>query len=150
MTHDDVVAFFLRQQEHWQARSPEGLANGHAEEGSLVSPIFRSLHGRPAILQSYRKLFQTFPDWTYVPEQLLVDGPQVAQPFHVTATHVGPFMGLEGTGRRVEIHGVRLMEMTDGFVQHERRYYDFTALLIQLGVLRGKPARPEVSGPAAV
>jgi hypothetical protein len=32
--------------------------------------------------------------------------------------------------------------MTDGgLIQHERRLYDFTSLLIQVGVLRSKPAR---------
>jgi hypothetical protein len=34
-----------------------------------------------------------------------------------------------------------MFEMKDGLIVHERRYYDFTGLLIQLGVLRGKPAR---------
>jgi hypothetical protein len=31
------------------------------------------------------------------------------------------------------------MEMVDGLIAHERRVYDFTGLLIQLGVLRSKP-----------
>jgi hypothetical protein len=29
-----------------------------------------------------------------------------------------------------------------GLVAHERRIYDFTGLLVQLGVLRAKPAKP--------
>jgi hypothetical protein len=37
---------------------------------------------------------------------------------------------------------MRLFEMQDGLIAYERRYYDFTGLLIQLGILRGKPARP--------
>jgi hypothetical protein len=31
--------------------------------------------------------------------------------------------------------------MADGLIVHERRYYDFTGLLIQIGILRGKPAK---------
>jgi hypothetical protein len=31
------------------------------------------------------------------------------------------------------------MEMRDGLIADERRIYDFTGLLIQLGVLRSKP-----------
>jgi hypothetical protein len=50
-------------------------------------------------------------------------------------------MGLPGSGRAFDIEGVRVFEMKDGLIAHERRYYDFTGLLIQLGVLRGKPAR---------
>jgi hypothetical protein len=30
--------------------------------------------------------------------------------------------------------------MRDGLIARERRYYDFTGLLIQLGVLRSRPA----------
>jgi hypothetical protein len=52
-------------------------------------------------------------------------------------------MGLEGSGRKFEIQGVRFFKLKDGLIAYERRYYDFTGFLIQLGVLRGKPARPE-------
>jgi hypothetical protein len=35
------------------------------------------------------------------------------------------------------------MEMDDqGLIAHERRIYDFTGLLVRLGVLRAKPAKP--------
>ena len=140
MSHDEIRAFFNAQQEHWRTRDPEKLANGHTENGVLVSPIFRTVTGRPAILSSYRLLFEIFPDWDYRSEQLLIDGALVAQPFTAAATHVGEFMGLAGSGRRFEIQGVRLFEMKDGLIAHERRYYDFTGMLIQLGVLRSKPA----------
>jgi hypothetical protein len=40
---------------------------------------------------------------------------------------------------------VRIFEMKDDRIAYERRYYDFTGLLIQLGILRGKPARPDLS-----
>jgi hypothetical protein len=35
-----------------------------------------------------------------------------------------------------------MFQMKDGLIAHERRIYDFTGLLIQLGILRGKPAKP--------
>lgn len=140
MTHDSIREFFNSQRVHWRTRDPERLAGGHAERGVLISPIFRTLTGRPAILASYRSLFTIFPDWDYRADQLLIDGSMVAEPFTATATHVGEFMGLAGSGRRFEIQGVRLFEMSDGLIAHERRYYDFTGMLIQLGVLRSKPA----------
>jgi steroid delta-isomerase-like uncharacterized protein len=140
VTHQEIVEFFNRQQAHWKVRDAEALARGHAADGVIVSPIFRTVTGHAAILQSYRALFQLFPDWDYRAEDLLIDGDRVAEPFAVTATHVGEFMGLAGSGRRFEIQGVRLFEMGDSRIAHERRYYDFTGMLIQLGVLRGKPA----------
>ena len=142
MTRDDVVTLFERQQHEWDSRDAEALARRHTSEGIIVSPIFGSVHGRDAILESYRSLFTTFPDWQYVGEQLLTDGDRVAQQFTVRATHSGEFFGLPGSGRRFNINGIRLLELRDGLIAYERRYYDFTGLLIQLGVLRGKPARP--------
>ena len=50
-------------------------------------------------------------------------------------------MGLAGTNRRFRIQGVRLYDMKAGLIQTERRLYDFTGLLIQVGVLRSKPAK---------
>ncbi|MFI5177677.1 MAG: ester cyclase [Vicinamibacterales bacterium] len=141
MTRDAIVSFFLERQKGWEARDPEVLASGHAEHGTVVSPMHGRRAGRDAIRDSYRSLFVTFPDWTFVGEPVLVDGDHVAQPFSASATHVGDFMGLAGTNRRFKIQGVRLFDMADGKIQHERRYYDFTALLIQVGVLRGKPAK---------
>jgi steroid delta-isomerase-like uncharacterized protein len=143
MTRDEILELFARQQKAWEARDPDALAASHAAEGTLVSPIFGTLNGRAAILASYRSLFQVFPDWTYTGADLVVDDSRVAEPFTVTATHVGTFMGLAGTGRRCTIHGIRLFDIRDGAIFYERRYYDFTGLLIQLGILRGKPARPD-------
>lgn len=139
MTSDDIRDFFRAQQEHWRARDVEKLASGHTEDGVVISPIFRTVSGRPAIRASYKSLFDIFPDWDYRAEQLLIDGPNVAEPFTVSATHVGEFMGLAGCGRRFEIQGVQLFEMREGLIARERRYYDFTGMLIQLGVLRSKP-----------
>ena len=50
-------------------------------------------------------------------------------------------MGLAATHRRCQIEGVRLYEMKDGLIQSERRLYDFTGLLIQVGVLKSRPAQ---------
>jgi steroid delta-isomerase-like uncharacterized protein len=141
MTHDELVTFFAEQQGEWDRRDSMALSLRHAEEGTIVSPIFRTVQGRAEILESYQSLFQTFPDWHYVGLQLVVDTGHVAQEFTVDATHSGPFMGLPASGRKFTIGGVRLFEMENGLIVRERRYYDFTGLLIQIGILRGKPAK---------
>ena len=150
MTHDEAVKFFDQQQEDWNARDAEALTSGHTDDGTIISPIFMTVRGRDEILESYRSLFLTFPDWQFRSQQLMVDGDRGAQEFVVHATHSDELMGLKGSGRKFEIQGVLLFEMKDGLIALERRYYDFTGLLIQLGVLRGKPARPESSGAAGL
>ena len=146
MNHHDARTFFNRQQEAWEARDADALARAYTEDGTILSPIFRTVQGNDAIAQSFRALFDMFADWQYAGQELLVDGDSIAQPFVVRATHTREFMGLPGSGRTFEIQGVCLFKMKDGLIAYERRYYDFTGMLIQLGVLRGKPARPETSG----
>lgn len=140
MTRDQIDAFFAVRKQAWVARNAEALAAGHHAHGTLDSPMFGRREGRDAIRKSYEALFAIFPDWDYQGETLLIDGDRVAEPFTVDATHVGTFMGLEGTNRKFRTQGVRLFTMEDGLVLHERRMYDFTGLLIQIGVLKGKPA----------
>jgi predicted ester cyclase len=139
VTRDDILEFLSKQRDAWQRRDPGDLALGHAEHGIVESPIFAKVQGRDAIRKSYAALFQSFPDWTFSDQEPFIDGDRVAVPFTAWATHAGRFMGLDGTGRRFEIQGVLLMELRDGLIAHERRVYDFTGLLIQCGVLRGKP-----------
>lgn len=141
MTQEAIREFFAQQQRHWRERDAAALADGHAADGTIISPIFRTVTGRDEISASYRALFDIFPDWDFRSEQLLVDGDRVAEVFSASATHRGEFMGFAGTGRRFTIDGVRLFVMRDGRIGHERRYYDFTGLLVQLGVLRSKPSR---------
>lgn len=140
MAEWNVRAFFAERDGFWQARNAAGLASGHATDGRVSSPMWRERLGRDAILESYRQLFETFPDWEFRGEPLLVDGNNVAQPFSATATLRGEFMGLPATGRRCQIEGVRLYEIKDGLIQVERRLYDFTGLLVQVGVLKSRPA----------
>jgi steroid delta-isomerase-like uncharacterized protein len=140
MTRQDIIAFFDERQRLWTARDAKALASTHAVDGVVHSPMWRERVGRESIADSYASLFETFPDWDFHGEALIIDGDKVAQPFSATATHEGEFMGFPGTHRRCQIQGVRLYDMGDGLIKHERRMYDFTSLLIQVGVLRSKPS----------
>ena len=142
MTRDETVEFFERHQRAWDARDAAALTRSHHADSTIISPMFRTVRGAAEIRESYVSLFTTFPDWTFLNHQLLVDGDHVARPFVVAATHAGDLMGVPGSGRRFDVDGVQLFEMKDGLIAYERRYYDFTGMLMQLGVLRGKPAKP--------
>jgi len=138
MTRDEIVAFFAARQGPWAARDADALAACNAVNGTVASPMFKHLNGRKAIAGSYRRLFEIFPDWDYQSDGLIVDDDRVAQPFVATATHRGELLGIAGTGHKCRIEGVRLFRMQDGLIQDERRVYDFTSLLMQIGLLRAK------------
>jgi predicted ester cyclase len=116
------------------------LATDYTEDAVIVSPMFPGVRGRDAIERSFVALFDIFPDWEMSFEDPVIDGARAVNCCTVRATQVGAFMGVAGTGRRFEFTCVLAFDVRDGLIAHERRIYDFTGMLIQLGVLRGKPA----------
>ena len=139
MTRDEIIAFLAHRQETWGRRDAIGLASDHAENGVIFSPIFGIVRGREEIVKSYQNLFKIFSDWDYNGEDLIVDGDRAVQVFKVQATHTSEIFGLGATNRRFEIRGALLLDFDNGKIARERRLYDFTSLLLQLGVLKARP-----------
>ncbi len=140
MTRQEIEDLLDRRQRAWQRRDADALGAFHHESGVVKSPIFGTVKGRPAITKSYADLFKTFADWTIEATRVVIDGVQVAQSFTAQATHTSDLFGVPATGRRCEIHGVLFIEIDEkGQVKREERFYDFTSLLLQIGVLKAKP-----------
>jgi uncharacterized protein (TIGR02246 family) len=140
MTRDDIFAIFTRREDAWRARDPVALANDHSPDGVVVSPTGGVLEGRAEIERIYRVWFTAFPDLMLNTEDLLVDGDRAALLCRITGSHAGEFFGVAPTGRRIEVAGAFIYRLQDGRIVHERRVLDFTGLLVQVGVLRAKPA----------
>ena len=87
----------------------------------------------------YLTYFDAFPDFTLEQEVLIIDGEHVAQLVRVTGTDNGGFMGMAPTRRKITFRCGLFHTMRDGLIVHERRVYDFTGLLIQVGLLKAKP-----------
>ena len=121
---------------------PRALAALYAPECTVESPLFSSLRGRPAVEESFRKWFKIFPDVEFRRESTIIDPPHVAVATVATATHEGELFGLPPSHKKIEFRIVRLVTAEDGMIQTERRIYDFTGLLVKLGVLRARPAKP--------
>ena len=143
MTREELQGIAERYVEVWKRRDPGAIALFHASEGVAESPIYATLRGRKAIQDASRAFFTSFPDATLEINAILVDAPRVAIFTTVNATHVNEFFGMPGTNRHIEFRMARLMETDEqGLITHERRIYDFTGLLVQVGILRAKPAKP--------
>ena len=140
MTRDEIIALFTRHEASWRRHDAAALAADHAEEGVVVSPTGGVLEGRHEIERIYRLWLTAFPDLSFTIEDLLVDGDRAVVLCRVTGTHTGEFFGTAPTGRRIEVAGAFIYRLADGFIVHERRVLDFTGLLVQVGVLRAKPA----------
>jgi steroid delta-isomerase-like uncharacterized protein len=136
----EIRTRLAQQADAWRRRDAAALAPGYAPDAVVSSPMFPRAEGRAAVESSFTSLFRTFPDWDITFEEPCIDGNRAMQACRVRATQRGDFMGLPPTGRRMEFECVLIFELADGLITRERRVYDFTGVLIQLGVLRGKPA----------
>jgi steroid delta-isomerase-like uncharacterized protein len=139
MTREEVREFFARRQEVLARLDPAGLAALHTEDGVLESVMAGKITGRREIEQFYRSLFTSFPDFRWDPEELFIDGDRVVQTATFGGTDSGGFMGVPPTGKQMRIAGVFFFTFRDARIQHMRSLYDFTGLLVQIGVLKVRP-----------
>ena len=139
MTRDDILALLVRRTAAFKARDSATLASLHAHSGVVASPVGGVLEGREEIQRVYRTWFAVFPDITFHEDAQIVDGNRAVQILRFSGTHAGEFFGLPATGRHVEVMMACELILRDGFITEERRIYDFTGLLVQIGVLKAKP-----------
>jgi len=141
MTREQIHTLFDQRHGALQRRDSDLLAALHAQMGVLESPSAGgTVTGRAAIERVYQAWFTAFPDFDFLSDELLVDGDRVVEVGTISGTDTGGFMGLPPTDKPFHFPVIVLFTVQDGQILHERRVYDFTGLLVQIGVLKAKPA----------
>jgi steroid delta-isomerase-like uncharacterized protein len=140
MTRDEMLGVISRWQDALARRDLETLAGLYAASTVLESPLAGSVKGGEAVTGFIGGFLSAFPDATFTMETPLVDGDRAAIFSSMTGTHTGTFMGLPPSGKAFRFSLVYLLEIRDGQIVRDRRIYDFTGFLVQLGVLKAKPS----------
>jgi steroid delta-isomerase-like uncharacterized protein len=140
MTRDDVLAVLARRQDAIARRDWERFGALYSPNACLESPLAGCVHGSAAIARATESFLAAFSDAVVVEEPPIVEGHRAAIVADVTGTHVGAIMGLPPSGRAFRFRAAFVFVIEDGCISHERRIYDFTGLLVQIGVLKAKPA----------
>ena len=66
--------------------------------------------------------------------------PRAVVLWNIQSTHVGEVFGMPPSGKRIDRTIAFILTLRDGLIAKDVRIYDFTSMLMQLGVLRAKPA----------
>lgn len=140
MTREEITAMFNRREAAWQAHDAIALAADHAADAVVISPTGGVLEGREDIHRIYQVWFTAFPDLHFAERDLLIDGDRVALIMTLEGTHAGDFFGLPASGRHVKAVCAFIYTIKNNQIVHERRILDFTGVLVQVGVIRAKPA----------
>jgi steroid delta-isomerase-like uncharacterized protein len=140
MTREQIMAMFARRETSWRSHDPKALIADFAPDAVVLSPTGGVLEGLDEIERIYRVWFTAFPDLVLTSTEVLIDGNRVVMLADIRGTHAGDFFGLPATGRHVQAVAAFVYKLSDGLIVHERRILDFTGVLVQVGVLKAKPA----------
>jgi predicted ester cyclase len=139
MTREETTALFARRQDASNRHDVAGLTPLFADDCVVESPTAGGVvQGLPTVDAINRSWVTGFPDVVFTTEDLLIDGNHVAWIVRAAGTDTGGFMGLPPTGRAFEVPMVMLATLNDRHIVHERRIYDFTGMLVQIGILKAK------------
>jgi len=139
MTREETLAFFKRRQEAYEDLDAKALASDYADDAVIESPS-AGVHTRRQAEKALGAVFDAFMDLTMTVDDLIVDGDLVTTILSMEGTHMRDFLGFEPTGKRFQMSAAFVYRLRDRKIIHERRIFDFTGLLVQIGVLKAKPA----------
>lgn len=94
--------------------------------------------GRPdkaAVLELYRRLREAFPDFTPEIHWQRADGDVVTTYKTYHGTHLGTFLGVAPTGRKVSFETVDAMRVVDGKITEHWGVANLYSAMQQLGVV---------------
>ena len=140
MTREEIVDLFQRRDAAMNDLDLEGLTALYAEDAVVESPFGGTHQGRAAIRAVFDAVFEAFDDATVTTDDLIVDGDRFVHVLTMSGTNTGSLMGMEPSGRPAHVPMVWVGQVANGVIVRERRIYDFTGMLVQIGVLKAKPA----------
>lgn len=118
------------------ARDPEAMAAHWDEEGIeeiLPVGIFR---GPDEVRGYFTELFAAVPDMEFTIDRILSKGNDVLVQWRAGGTFSGgPLMGIEATGRRIELRGLDWLEVKGELVTRNTAFADGAALARGMGLL---------------
>ena len=139
MTRSEILALFKKRQDAWEDLDAKTLAGDYTDESVIESPSAGVHTGRDSE-KALGAMFDAFLDLTMTVDDRVIDGDVVVEILSFEGTHMRPLLGFEPTGKRFHLSGAFVHRLKDRKIIHERRVYDFTGLLVQIGVLKAKPA----------
>lgn len=96
----------------------------------LVPMEVRGPQGHKQLVNAFRS---TFPDLEMEIDEMIAEGSFVAHRVIIRGTHDGDFVGIEPTGKEVEISGMVFTRFEDGKIVESWANFDALGVLQQLG-----------------
>ena len=119
------------------------LARWHPEgiQDWVALGVFR---GHDEMRELFKNVFAAMPNAQMTIEHTIADDRRCVIQWRQRGTHDGaPFLGIEPTGREIELRGVDVMEVEDGLIVRNTVYYDGAAVARGLGLMPAQDSGAE-------
>ena|SRR5438552_3293905 len=117
-------------------RDADALGVFYAEEVVETWPVVGRVERRKAVQDQFAGFFAAMPDFHVEVERMAADGETVFAQWHLTGTLTGaPFLGIEATGRAIDLRGTDCFTVRDGKVVAGFVAYDGITFAVQAGIL---------------
>ena len=126
--------------QYWNRQDVEGVLEYYDETITWLNIAMEETYrGKNEVRGFLKKLFSAFPDLNFEVTYKIARGDNVAEQWFIRGTHLGTFMGIPATGRRIEIPGMSMAELRGAKFVSDHFYFD------ALGVLRDMALMPPLS-----
>jgi steroid delta-isomerase-like uncharacterized protein len=106
----------------------------YAEDAVEHTP-FGDQRGRAAIRESFEGFLAAFPDISQTVEDVVAEDDTVAMRITSRGTHEGEFVGIEATGKKIEVQQTAFVRIEDGRITERWLLPNNLGLLQQIGVV---------------
>ena len=118
------------------AHDVEGIVANWSPEGIQDWVALGIFRGHDGLRELFTQVFAATPDLEMIVERIVADNETAAVQWRSAGTFNGePFIGIEPTGRRIELRGVDVMQFADGLIVRNTVYYDGAAFARGVGML---------------
>lgn len=112
-----------------EAQLPQYIAPDYLDHNST-----ETARGPEAYLQHLKALRRTFPDFQLQVLDVVAEGDLVVCRVSGSGTHMGEFLGLRPTGRRVQVHGMNFDRVQNGRIAEHWGEADTFGMLLEMGM----------------
>jgi len=117
-------------------RDPAGIAAHWREDGVDDMVPVGLLRGREEIRSFFETMFAAMPDARTTVTRLVAGEQSCAVEWRIEGTFEGAaYMGIEPTGKHIEVRGMDLFEVEDGEIVSNTGYFDGASFARQIGML---------------
>lgn len=137
MERTDMVDLVARYTEAWNVGDAEAIAACFSPDAVSRDIAVRvPLQGREPIREVAAEFMRAFPDLSRAVSRVVCEGDLMSIEWHLTATHRDEILGIQATGRQIEIDGCSVARVgPDGLISTVTNYWDVAGLLHQIGVV---------------